>query len=344
MSNLSEIGMNFSTYLTSLSPQIKNNSLQWYLSGSLATITMAQAENITEIELDENNNIRGEKNTKEISIEQKEKLEKFSRKLGADIDVVNVNGDFFDEAPLSNKPHIQNIIQNVPDVLDLMSWSRSMGGTMYIDNLDVEREIPYHPVAKIKTANGDLYVTAPPEQLAHKLSETIWFSHSLCEGRNSEKRMAHYEKDIKDFSSMFYGFKDLYEDDEFFSRVYKALNEKDHSLFSILDYTSADLESSLEEHDVFEKTVIQKIIDDSTKYIETIADDKSAKELEDFLRNLLITRKNDLESLINNRPSNSLTPLQKREFELSELEAKAKEYDEKLKSEKDKQEEICIGE
>ena len=56
MADLSEVGINFSTYLASLSPQIKNNSLQWYLSGSLATIMMAGAESITEIELDEENN------------------------------------------------------------------------------------------------------------------------------------------------------------------------------------------------------------------------------------------------------------------------------------------------
>ena len=95
MSNLIEISSNLGLYLTSLSPQIKNGSLQYYFSGSLATMITANAENIAEIELDESNNLSGERPSKSITKEQREKLAKFSRKLGHDIDVVNVNGNLF---------------------------------------------------------------------------------------------------------------------------------------------------------------------------------------------------------------------------------------------------------
>lgn len=140
----------------------------------------ASAESITEIELDESNNVIGEKAPKTITEEQRKKLGKFSRKLGIDIDVVNVNGDLFYGSPIGNKPHFQNVIKNVPDVLDLMSWQATMVDSMYIDNLESERKIASHPVARVKTQNGDIYVTAPPEQLAHKLSETIWLSSRLA--------------------------------------------------------------------------------------------------------------------------------------------------------------------
>ena len=47
MSNLIEISSDLGSYLASLSPQIKDGSLQYYFSGSLATMIMASAENIT---------------------------------------------------------------------------------------------------------------------------------------------------------------------------------------------------------------------------------------------------------------------------------------------------------
>lgn len=339
MSNLAEIGVNFSTYLASLSPQVKNNSLQWYLSGSLSTIMMSGAESITEIELDEKNNIKREKQSKDITPDQKEKMEKFTRKLGIDIDVVDVNGDLFDGAPSTSKPHIKSIIQNVPNVLDLMSWSRSMSGTMYIDRLEDEREISYHPVAKVKTANGDVYVTAPPEQLAHKLSETIWLSSKLSGEKVSDDMKSKYQKDIKDLASMFYGFKDLYESDEFIDRIYYALNEKDHSLFSIHNplYNS---DNAMEAHKILDAHIMRQIIEDSREYIKDIADDKSEIELNDFFNSLLSKRKSDVEKISKSQSTNRLTPLQQKEAELSSLEKVAQRYNEELKSLEPKEQNI----
>lgn len=343
MADLSEVGINFSTYLASLSPQIKNNSLQWYLSGSLATIMMAGAESITEIELDEENNLIGETTSKEITEEQSEKLRKFSRKLGVDIDVVNVNGDLFRGAPLTNKPHIQNVIQNVPEVLDLMSWSSSMGGTMYIDRLEAERKISYHPVARVKTLNGDVYVTAPPEQLAHKLSETIWLSSRLAGEKVTDNIKSKYQKDIKDLSSMFYGFKDLYENGEFLARIYQALNEKDGSLFSIHNpiYNS---DNAIEGQEILDKYIMRRIIADSREYLRTITNDKSDMELNAFFNSLLDRRKADVKKISRNQPHHSATPLQQRESELSALEAEAKEYDNELETVHIEQEGQDIGE
>ena len=331
MSNLSEIGMNFSTYLASLSPQVKNNSLQWYLSGSLATIIMAEAENITEIKLDDGNNIKSETTSKEVTEDQREKLSKFSRKLGSDIDVVNVNGNLFYGSPSTSKPHIQNIIKNVPGVLDLMSWDSIYGGSMYIDNLESEREISHHPVARVKTANGDVYVTAPPEQLAHKLSETIWLSSQLTGEKDSDDIKSEYQKDIKDLSSMFYGFKDLYENDEFLDRIYLALNEKDNSLFSIHNplYNS---DNAMEGQEMLDTHIMKRIIEDSKNHLKDITDDKSDVELNDFFNSLLSKRRLDVEKISKNQSTHNLTPLQQREAELSSLEEEAKLYDEKLKS------------
>lgn len=127
MSNLKEIASNLSSYFASVSPQVKEGALQWYLSGSLATSVMASAESITEVKLDEQRNIIGETKQKDITEEQRTKISTFLRKLGSDIDVVNVQGDLLNGSQPNNRPHIQNIIRNVPDVLELMSWTSTLG-------------------------------------------------------------------------------------------------------------------------------------------------------------------------------------------------------------------------
>ncbi len=127
MSDLIEIAANLSSYLTSASPQVKEGALQWYLAGSLATSTMASAESMTEIKLDKENNLIGETDQKVITQAQRAKISKFSRKLGFDIDVVNVNGNMLFGVPKQNRPHMQNIIQQVPNVLELMSWKPETG-------------------------------------------------------------------------------------------------------------------------------------------------------------------------------------------------------------------------
>lgn len=297
MENLVEIGANLSVFLASSSPQVKEGFLKWYLSGSLATITMASAETITEIQLDENNRIIREKEEKNITNLQREKMSKFSRKLGTDIDIVNISGDMYSDVPRDKKPHINKIKENVPNVLDLMNWPSTLGGNMYLDRLEGERKITNHSVAKVKTKKGEVYMTAPPEQLAHKLNETIIYREIM--------NKKQYEKDIKDFSSMFYGFQELYEKEEFLDRVYVALNEKDNSKF----ISSNSLEGEIE-----------KIKQDSLDYLDTIADEDSKENINDFLSSLVNRMKQEKNKL------KEKTPLQQREEQLSKLEATAKEY------------------
>lgn len=310
MSNLIDISFNLGSYLSSLSPQVKDGSLQYYISGSLATMIMASAENITEINLDESNNIVGERPSIAITEEQREKIAKFSRRLGFDIDVVNVNGGLFHGAPNDNKPHAQNVIQHVPQVLELMSWSPRMAGSMYIDSLEGDRDITYHPVVRVEAQNRDFYVTAPPEQFAHKLAETIWLSNRMSSDKFSDEQKDKYEKDIKDLSSMFYGFKDLYEKEEFLSRVFFALENKKESLFSTRN-PMFNCENSMKAHEVISRSIMERIVSDSSDYLENIADDQSSTEIKDFFTKLLAKRKMEVEKIINSKK----TPLQEREDE-----------------------------
>ena len=271
MSDLFGIASKFGSYLTKTSPQIKDNSLEWYISGSLATTIIASADSITEVELDDNNIITGEQEIKKITDEQREKLKTFERKLGVDIDVVNVNGDLFSGAPIGAKPHIKNVTENVPEILDLMSWNSSMGGSMYIDNLESERDISNHSVVKVVNEHGEFYVTAPPELLAHKLHELVTLKEMINQEPN-ETIEKNYKKDIKDFSTMFYGFKDLYNEKEFKNRIYKALCEKEDSEFSV---ENQDLDN-----------ILNMINQDSRVFLREIAGEKEVDDMDRFLGDL----------------------------------------------------------
>ena len=322
--NLTEIALNLGSYLASLSPQTIDGSLQYYFSGSLATMILANAESITEVDLNESNKIGAEISSKYVTEEQRMKIAKFTRKLGRDIDVVNVNGSLFGGAPIDNKPHIQNIIQHVPQILSLMSeWKQTRAGSAYIDSLEGDRKITYHPVARVKTKDGDMYVTAPPELMAHKLSETI-FCISQIERHPDipeiRKINEKYEKDIKDLTSMFYGFKELYGKDEFLTRVYTTLEAKKgrEALFSTSRYKSEN------KNQEYLTGLMEKIMADCGTYLEDMTDYQSSMEIREFLTELLSRRKTEVER----QKHTKKTLLQQKEAELSLLEAESRKISE----------------
>ena len=162
-----------------------------------------------------------------------------------------------------------------------MGWPSLMDGSGYIDNLDYEREISNHPVARVNTENGEVYVTAPPELFAHKLHETMVLREML-DGKFAESVdiQYHYEKRLRDMSTMFNGFKDLYEKGEFSSRIYSSLMQKSNSIFSDRDF---DASSSMKE-----------IMRDSSKYLKSLGDEELSQDMSNLFGNLLYRRASDL--------------------------------------------------
>ena len=186
-----------------------------------------------------------------------------------DIDVVNVNGNFFRGAEKESKPSMGRVRENVSGINELMNWGENQNGTAYIDNLDYEREINKHHVASVIIDGQEILVTAPPEQLAHKLHETMVLREMLNESETDNVPVRfHYEKDIRDVSAMFYGYKDLYDRQELLDRVYTALTEKDGS---ILEREGFNFESYL-----------RLILEDSRKYMNLYEGDKTFSELSSF--------------------------------------------------------------
>lgn len=219
---LIDISSKLGVLFNKCSPQVKGDSLEWYLAGSLATMILGDALELSEVVLDENNNIISFDKKIVLNDYQRTKIRTFERPLGSDVDVVNVNGSMFGGASFDNKPSIDFIKNNISNITDLIPAFEFIGGTAYIDNLDYERNIESHHVTKVLTPNGEVFVTSLPEQVAYKLNDLLVI-HEVCFHHNNERAIEHYKKDIRDILFMIYGYKDLYSKEVYVERVSKAL-------------------------------------------------------------------------------------------------------------------------
>jgi len=220
--SLIDISSKLGVLFNKCSPQVKGDSLEWYLAGSLATMIIGDALELSEVVLDENNNIVSFDKKIVLNDCQKAKIRTFERKLGSDVDVVNVNGDMFGGASFDNKPSIDFIKNNISNITELIPAFEYVGGTAYIDNLDYERDIESHYVTKVLTPNGEVFVTSLPEQIAYKLNDLLVI-HEVCSNYNNERVIEHYKKDIRDILFIIYGYKDLYSKEAYVERVSQSL-------------------------------------------------------------------------------------------------------------------------
>lgn len=220
--NLIEISSKLGVLFNKCSPQVKDNSLEWYLAGSLATMITGDALELSEVILDENNSIVSFDKKIVLNDYQRTKISTFERPLGSDVDVVNVNGSMFGGANFDNKPSIGFIKNNISNITDLIPAFEYIGGTAYIDNLEVERDIESHHVTRVITSNGEVFITSLPEQIAYKLNDLLVI-HEVYFHNNNERALEHYKKDVRDILFMIYGYKDLYSKEVYVERVSKAL-------------------------------------------------------------------------------------------------------------------------
>ncbi len=123
---------------------------------------------------------------------------------------------------------------------------------------------------------------------------------------------------------MFYGYKDLYKNDEFLNRIYVALNEKiEKTAYFSIHCPLYNKDNAMKSHGIL-TDIISRIIEDSSDYLKTITEEKSTEGIDNFLNNLMDRRKLEVEEFVRNKSSNStITPLQQKENELSSLEGEA---------------------
>jgi len=298
---LSEIARQLSEYLTQNSSQVsRSGKLQWYLAGSLATMALGCSESIEEVEIDESNKVICSNQRLRITEEQRIKISTFMRRLGGDVDVINVDGNLYYGA--SNKKAItfEGIKRKIPEITELMECAEDFCGIGYIDNLEKEHEILEHRVSKVKTLKGEVYILSLPEQFGFKWLETVILKDDLEFYNEPEEygSISNYKRAIRDIAAMFYGFYGLYEREEFCCRTFLTLyhNVKKYRI-------RGDLE-----------VLLENIAEQGSEYISVIATPDFAQEFAEFTENMIRRIRNVKREALMRRST-----LQKRKKQLEEL-------------------------
>ncbi len=208
----------YSDYVTSQVPQRDDKgNLKYYFSGSLAMLLLSSARSLQSSFLD----AKGEvvRASEEISIpdRNRESLELGVRSIGHDVDIVII-----DDAVFGGKGYAYEL-SKLREKCDLATtlcpkWANG-GGTMYVDLLASERTFDGFDVAELTLLDSTRVVIADPLSLiTHKFADALGCKATIEIARNRGRLTAEklagynakYEKDLKDFASMFNGVVALY--------------------------------------------------------------------------------------------------------------------------------------
>ncbi len=231
----------YSEYITTNVPQLdEEGNVKYYFSGSLAMLLLSSAQSIKPLQVDKSGKVISQQETVEITDKEKDYLAAGVRPIGIDVDIVEI-----DEKSFSGKCGVYNL-QAVRDNCDLAtvlcpSWQKNHG-TMYFDTLADEREFAQYDVAQLTMEDGSIiYIADPMTLVAHKLADAIHYQKILDKfkerGETPEaiaKKQAQYDKDIKDFTSMFNCLASLYPDTDFNQLMARVLQNCPQTAFASL--------------------------------------------------------------------------------------------------------------
>lgn len=205
-------------YLTSQVPQRDDNgNLRYYFSGSLAMLLLSSARSIKPSFLDAKGKVVCASEEMSIPDRNRESLAVGVRPIGQDVDIVTIDDTVFDGKVYAYE------LSKMREKCDLATtlcpkWANG-GGTMYVDLLASDRTFDGFDVAELTLLDSTKAVIADPLSLiTHKFADALGCKTAIeiARGRGrltSEKLVeydAKYEKDLKDFASMFNGVVALY--------------------------------------------------------------------------------------------------------------------------------------
>ena len=205
-------------YLTSQVPQRDDNgNLRYYFSGSLAMLLLSSARSIKPSFLDAKGKVVCASEEMSIPDRNRESLAVGVRPIGQDVDIVTIDDTVFDGKVYAYE------LSKMREKCDLATtlcpkWANG-GGTMYVDLLASDRTFDGFDVAELTLLDSTKAVIADPLSLiTHKFADALGCKTAIeiARGRGrltAEKLVeydAKYEKDLKDFASMFNGVVALY--------------------------------------------------------------------------------------------------------------------------------------
>jgi len=210
----------YATYITSkFSQKDENGKVKYYFSGSLAMLLLSSAKSIKTASLDIEGKVVSQ--SQEIAIPQKniDSLSKGVRELGLDVDVISIDDEVFDGG--SKEYSLRTVKEHCDLAVDMCPKWKDISTTMYFDYLGDGRVFESYDTAELTMQDGSKVIVADPISLiVHKFADSIkckMIIDSLSyKGKLTPERelaaMQHYERDLRDFSSIFNGIVALYPD------------------------------------------------------------------------------------------------------------------------------------
>ena len=217
--NIIEVAGKLGECLSEYEPQINNNSVNYYIAGSLAQMLYANAEKIEYCNI-QDGKIEEIDNEVKVPESAREKLLLTGRKIG-DLDIIRLNQYVWGQ----NKRdviHNASLIQGI-DTIDRDKKSQGILDIIYCSDSqgDLDNTVTNDRVCKLTTINGkNVYVASPETIIAQKLDKTL-----KCYGTEFEEK-----KDIKDLVTFINGIYQCYDEEELSKRVSDAWKENMSSI------------------------------------------------------------------------------------------------------------------
>lgn len=217
----------------------KNGKCQYYFSGSLAMLLLSSAKTIKPEYLSKDGFVESEQPAFSLSDKNKELLALGIRPVGFDVDVIAVDESIF--AGKGDVYSLKTIREKCDKATTLCPKWEGGYGSMYFDWLGSDREFTGYDVAELEMQDGSKILVADPLCLAvHKLADSIKCKSSeerlerkgKLRPEKREELEAKYQKDIKDFTSLFNGIVSSYANVDFAELVEHVLETSSQTAFS----------------------------------------------------------------------------------------------------------------
>lgn len=230
----------YASYVARNVPQMDDmGRVKYYFSGSLAMLLLSSAKFIKSFCVDREGVFMGNGPDVYVDEDSRQNFEDGIRPISMDVDIVATDGMYF-----AHKGKIYNLAK-VKETCDLAttlcpSWERQLG-TTYFDVLSEERGFNAHDVAEVALDDGtELLIADPLSLLMHKFADGITCLRQIEKMsvvgkltlQHKESLEQKYQKDVKDFSSMFNGVASLYPEADFNKAMDRVLANCSGSAFS----------------------------------------------------------------------------------------------------------------
>lgn len=241
-----EAALQYVNYITENIPQTdENGKCRYYFSGSLEMLLLNAAKTIKPTCLSTGGEVEREQSPISLSDKNKELLSRGVRQLSSDVDVVTVQeGTFSDKGPICE---MKNVLEKCDKATVLCpKWAGGASVGYYFDCLEGDRDFTSYDVAELEMQDGSkIFVTDPLVLTVHKFADGLQAIKSIAiAGKHGRPdRVKHfeekYQKDIRDFISLFNGIVSAYSDVDFAKLVEHVFESCPDSALSKVMYSDS---------------------------------------------------------------------------------------------------------